>query len=562
MAHPFDELVDATRAAIMSTPGLLHVGQIEVRGATFPIFDSAPEDLPSFFAQTCALYADRECLVDGNDRLTFREVHALATALAAALIDEHGIRPGDPVGLAGRNGAGWVIAYMGIVMAGGIATLINAFWTGPEMASAVRDVGCKLVLADRFRLDALEACSEASDFRLLLLDLEIPVAQALASLSLERGPVPLPSPGGDAAATILFTSGSTGQCKGAVSDHRAKVQATLSFACSVVAVAALLTQQDQPPRFLPATLLSLPLFHVTGEVNVMLHSFALGRKMVVMRRWDALEALRLIEAERITYVTGVPLMSVELAAHPERSRFDLSSLTDIAAGGAPRPPEQLERLRTGLPDAWPSFGYGLTETNAIGTGLMRQTTIDVPHSPGKATPPLVDVAIFDETGEALPVGTIGNIGVRSVANILGYWNRPEENARLFTASGHVLTGDLGRLDEAGYLTIVGREKDIIIRGGENIAAPEVESALYAIPAILECAVFGVPDQRMGEVPVAVVHLAAASDLDEAGIVAALNGRLASYKRPVRILIHDGPLPRLGSEKINKAALREAYLSAV
>lgn len=559
MAHPFDEAVDAVRLGIMKTPGLLHVGEAEVHGANWPVFDSAPGDLPAYFALCCEMNADRECLVDGADRLTFAQTYTMARRLAAGLIAQHGVKPGDHVALAARNGAGWVIAYMGIVMAGGVATLVNAFWTGPEMASAVREVDCSLVLADRFRHDALRGWRDQTGGTLLLLDLDLPIEVCLAPFSEDPERIAFPTLGPNAPATLLFTSGSTGNCKGALSDHRAKVQAVLHFACSVSSVATLMEHRGMAAPYPPATLLNLPLFHVTGEVVVMLQSFALGRKMVVMRRWDPLEALRLIEAERVTYVTGVPLMGVELAMHPQRDEFDLSSLSDVAAGGAPRPAEQVERLRAGLPNAWPSFGYGLTETNAVGTGIMRDAALAHPDSPGRPTPPLVDLAVFGENGERLGPGHEGEIGIRSIANIGGYWNRPEENARLFTPDGYVLTGDLGLLDEEGYLIIVGRQKDIIIRGGENIASPEVEAALYGIAQVRECAVFGVPDARFGEVPVAVIR-ADAGALDEAAIGEALGGRLASYKRPSRIVFQTGPLPRLGSEKIDKRAVREIYLA--
>jgi len=557
MAHPYDEAIDTIRLAITGTPGLLHVGEVAVRGQRWRAFDSAPPDLPSYFAACCALYAERECLIDGEERLTFAQVHALARQVAAGLMMHHDVTVGSHVGLAARNGAGWVIGYMGIVMAGGVATLINSFWTGPEMADAIRDVGCPVVLADRFRHDALVQAGAAQHTRLILLDLDAPIEECLAPVTGDPDIVTLPQLGGDAPATLLFTSGSTGQCKGALSDHRAKVQATLNFAASALSVLTLAQKQGEPPPPPPATLLSLPLFHVTGEVVVMLQSFAQGRKMVVMRRWDALEALQLIERERITYVTGVPLMGVELASHPERANFDLSSLSDLAAGGAPRPVEHLDRLREGLPGVWPSFGFGLTETNAAGTGIVREAAFARSDSPGRATAPLAEVAVFGEDGEQRAAGDIGEIGIRSIGNVLGYWNRPADNAALFTPSGHLLTGDLGYLDEEGYLVIVGRRKDIIIRGGENIASQEVEAALYALPQVRECAVFGVPDTRFGEVPVAYV---VADGLDRATIDAAFKDRLAPYKRPATIIFSTQPLPRLGSEKIDKQALRARHLA--
>ncbi len=560
MAHPFDEAVDSVRLAITGAEGPLHVGPIEAHGACYPAFVNAPPHLRAFFDQTCALYAERECLVDDAERLSFAQVYARARRVAAGLIARHHVAPGDHVALAARNGAGWVIAYMGIAMAGGVATLVNAFWTGAEMAEAIRDVGCTLVIADRFRLEALKASPEPAGAPLVLLDLDGGIDECLAPLNAEDAGIAFPALAPTAPATLLFTSGSTGQCKGALSDHRAKVQATLHFACTSLAVATLLAQRGTPPDPLPATLLNLPLFHVTGEVNVMLQSFALGRKMVVMRRWDALEALRLIETEHVTYITGVPLMGVELADHPRRAEYDVSSLASLAAGGAPRPAGHVARLREGLPLTGLLYGYGLTETNAIGAGIMHEALIALPHSPGRGTPPLVDLAIFGEDGAALGPGEEGEIGLRSIANISGYWNRPQDNEGLFTASGHLLTGDLGCLDEAGYLTIVGRKKDIIIRGGENIACPEVEAALYAIAGMRECAVFGLPDARLGEVPVAVVYLDADSALDQGAIEQALMGRLASFKRPGRIIFADAPLPRLGSEKIDKRALREKLLA--
>ena len=561
MPHPFDQALDAARLAITAAPGPFRAGTLEAHGRLYPAFVEAPADMPAFFAQCCALHGPRPCLVDGDERLSFAQVHDLARRVARGLATRHGVAPGDHVAIAARNGAGWVVAYMGVLMAGGVATLVNGFWTGGEMAAAIRDTGCTLVLADRQRLKALEASPAPCGAPCLLLDLDLPVGRGMAPFMNDTAG-PLPTPGPDAPATLLFTSGSTGQCKGALSDHRAKVQAAFHFAFASVMVATVLTQQGRPPDPAQATLLNLPLFHVTGEVNVMLQSFVLGRKMVVMRRWDAREALRLIEAERITYVTGVPLMGFELATHPDRGAFDLSSLSALAAGGAPRPAEHVPRLAAGLPAAAQTFGYGLTETNAIGTGIMGPAVVDLPITPGRATLPLVGIAIFGPDGTALAPGETGEIGIRSIANITGYWNRQRESAALFTADGHVLTGDLGHIDAEGYLHISGRAKDIIIRGGENIAAQDVEAALYALPEVQECAVFGVPDERLGEVPVATVWLSEGSGLDAGTIAESLLARLAPYKRPSRIVIAPAMLPRLGSEKIDKQAVRAAYLAGL
>jgi acyl-CoA synthetase (AMP-forming)/AMP-acid ligase II len=297
---------------------------------------------------------------------------------------------------------------------------------------------------------------------------------------------------------------------------------------------------------------------VTGEVPLMLNSFVVGRGMVIMPKWDALEAMRLIEAEKITYFVGVPTMSLELMNHPERDRFDLSSLTDITAGGAPRPVSHVKRLQQDFPNAQPALGYGLTETNAVGCSNFWSNYADKPASTGRAQAPLVDVQILGDGDRHLAANERGEIGIRSAANIKCYWNNPRATAAAFTADGFFRTGDIGYLDEDGYLFIVDRKKDIIIRGGENIACAEVEAALYACPSITEACVFGAPDERLGEVPVAVVHVAEDETMDEAQLRAFLAPRLAAFKVPQQIHFSPETLPRLGTGKIDRVALKDRF----
>jgi long-chain acyl-CoA synthetase len=385
-----------------------------------------------------------------------------------------------------------------------------------------------------------------------------PLADALAAVTAAGDPdAPLPAVGPDDHATILFTSGSTGQSKGALSDHRGVVQGTFSFLSQAVMMLAIATADGNPPTSQPATLLNLPLFHVTAEIAVFLQSFALGRKLVLMRKWDAEEAMRLIEAERVSYFVGVPLMSFEILTHPRRANYDLSSVTDFAAGGAPRPVEHVRRIDAEMGGA-PLIGYGLTETNAVGTGNWRSNYTAKPNSAGRPSAPLVEVAILDEAGAALEQGTRGEIGIRSVCNFLGYWNNPAATAAAFTTDGFFRTGDVGYLDEDGYLFIVDRLKDIIIRGGENIACQEVEAALYSHAGVAEAAVFGLHDERFGEVPGAVVHAADGTTLSQADLQAFLAEHLAAFKVPARIWVSPAPLPRLGTEKIDKVSLRQQY----
>jgi acyl-CoA synthetase (AMP-forming)/AMP-acid ligase II len=305
-------------------------------------------------------------------------------------------------------------------------------------------------------------------------------------------------------------------------------------------------------------LLTVPLFHVTGEVPVMLNSFVIGRCMVIMPKWDATEALRLIEKEKITYFVGVPTMSLELMNHPDRHKYDLSSLTDITAGGAPRPVSHVERLKAEFPHAQPALGYGLTETNAAGCANYWGNYAAKPSSTGRPQKPIIELAILGAEDRHLAIGEVGEIAIRSAANIKGYWRNPEATSAAFTGDGYFRTGDIGYVDEDEYLFIVDRKKEIIIRGGENISTAEVEAECYACPSVAEAAVFGAPDERLGEVPVAVIYLKDGEPLSEDRLRTFLNGKLAKFKIPERIIISGEPLPRLGTGKIDRRALKAQY----
>jgi long-chain acyl-CoA synthetase len=494
--------------------------------------------------------------VSGSERLTFAETYAAASSVARALVAQ-GIARGDRVGIAMRNSPAWIVLYMGIVMAGGVATLLNGWWQSEELAAAMADVDCALVFADAPRVARLRAVPGLKA-RIVGIDDTRPLQEALGEVIAAGQPdTPLPVVGPDDHATILFTSGSTGQSKGALSDHRGVVQGTFGFLSQAIMMLAIATADGNPPQGQPATLLNLPLFHVTAEVAVFLQSFALGRKLVLMPKWDAEEAMRLIAAERVTYFVGVPLMSFEMLTHPNRANYDLSSVTDFAAGGAPRPVEHVRRIDAELEGA-PLIGYGLTETNAVGSGNWRSNYLAKPNSAGRPSAPLVEIAILDDAGASLAQGQHGEIGIRTAANFLGYWNNPAATAAAFTADGFFRTGDIGYLDEDGYVFIVDRKKDIIIRGGENIACQEVEAALYSHSGVAEAAVFGLPDERFGEVPGAVVHASDGAALTQEELRVFLAEHLAAFKVPGRIWISVAPLPRLGTEKIDKVALRQQY----
>lgn len=549
MPTELDQRFDETLAAVTGAGGRLVIAEDDKGRA---IVDNLPPTLSELFRTFSALNADAEAVVAGDERLKFSDLDRISERVAHGLV-ARGLSKGDRVGIAMRNCPSWIVAYMATIKAGGIATLLNGWWEELEMEQAIRLTEPKLIIADVPRAKRIAA--KCSNLDLISVAVELPVEQALAEL-LGSQEMALPEIGPDDDATILFTSGSTGESKGALSTHRAVTTAVYAYATGLIVLLGILTKEGRAPAAQSRTLLSVPLFHVTGEVPVMINSFVIGRCMVIMPRWDATEALRLIEKEKITYFVGVPTMSLELMNHPDRHRYDLSSLTDITAGGAPRPVSHVERLREEFPNAQPALGYGLTETNAAGCANYWGNYAAKPASTGRAQKPYIELAILGEADRHLPTGEVGEIAIRSASSISCYWRNPEATRALFTADNFVRTGDVGYIDEDGYLFIVDRKKEIIIRGGENISAAEVEAECYACPDVAEVAVFGAPDDRLGEVPVAVIY--SKNGLSEGELRAFLDHRIAKFKIPARFIFSPEPLPKLGTGKIDRPSLKAQY----
>ena len=531
MTSALDRTFDAVQAAVLGEGGKIQIGKDE---AGRVVVTNLPPTLPIFFDAFCMLHGATEAVIAGDERLTYADLHAHAVRLAKALVGA-GIGKGDRVAIAMRNCPSWIVSYMAALKAGAVATLINGWWQTEEMRHALNLTNPKLVIADEGRARRIEAA--CLDCRIVTLPVEKPLDEALVPLfGGPEGELPQIAPDDDA--TILFTSGSTGLAKGAVSTHRAVTTGVYAYALGLATLRGIRESRGETvPQ--PRTLVNVPLFHVTGEVPVMLNSFVVDRTMVLMPKWDAGEALRLIAQEKITYFVGVPTMSLELLQHPDREKYDLSTLTDIAAGGAARPVSHVKRLEDGFKGAQPALGYGLTETNAVGCSNFWTNYHDKPASTGRAQAPLVEVAI------------------RSAANVRGYWNDEKATRAAFTPDGWFKSGDIGYLDDEGYLFIVDRMKDIIIRGGENIAAQEVEAAIYAHPTVSEAAVFGIPDERLGEVPAAVVYCEDGR-IEADALTIFLSQHLAQFKLPARIWFVDEPLPKLGTGKIDKPELRARY----
>ncbi len=469
MPSALDLRLEAAYDLITGPGGPIQVGSIEKNGRELPFITNAPSNLVDYVAFFCAQHGDATFLVEGNERLSFSQVYAAARKVAAGLVDGYGVKRGDRVGIAMRNANAWCVAYVGVLMAGGCATLLNGWWQGGELAAGIEDTETSLVIADPQRAERL-ACAEHRA-KVITLDITRPIDEAIAPITDAGGSeaTPLPQLGADDLATILFTSGSTGQSKGAWSRHQAVVQGIFNYVTQTASIVHLLTEDGQMSDIQPATLICTPLFHVTAEIPVFLQSFALGRKLVLMPKWNAEEAMRLIQDEQVNYFVGVPLMSYEILVHPNRSKYDLSTCKSYAGGGAPRPPEHVKRLSTEMGEGKPLLGYGLTETNAVGCGIINENYLEKPTSTGPASKPLVDLAILDDRGEPLPQGQVGEVCIRSICNFEGYWNNEAATKAAFFDNGYFRTGDLGYLDEDGYLFIGDRKKVFIILGGENIS---------------------------------------------------------------------------------------------
>ncbi|WP_369026275.1 class I adenylate-forming enzyme family protein [Qipengyuania sp. RANM35] len=544
--------------ANVTAPGqMFELVDVERRGVMMPGFKNAPPSLAHYFAHFCNEHKDTVFLVDGDMRMTFGEVYAAARHVAHGLATIHGLKKGDRVGIAARNSVNWILAYMGTLMAGGCATLLNGWWTGEELAYGIDLCECSLVLADPQRAARLDGISHSA--KVVIFDHGDP-ATGLAPIWAEGDTATqmLGELGPRDLATILYTSGSTGHPKGAYSDHLGVVSGVMNYVCQTAMILGLMTERGEAPTVQPSALVTVPLFHVTGEVPVFLQSLAMGRKLVLMPKWDAGEALRLLDEEKVTYFVGVPLMSYELATHPDRDKYDLSQCKSFAAGGAPRPVEHVERIREAFPEGFPLLGYGLTETNGVGCGNLNENYLAKPGSTGMPSKPLVDLAILDDDGKPLPRGQVGEVSMRSLCNFLGYWKNEEATAAAYTDDGYFRTGDLGYLDEDEYLFIVDRKKDIIIRGGENIACIEVEEAIYAHPDVAECSVFGVPDERFGEVPAAVYYVHPGTTLSIEDLQAFLREHIAPFKIPALMWQSEEQLPRLGTQKVDKRTVKATF----
>jgi len=555
MGLTFDEAV----AAVTAPGQAFSIVEADVLGQRLKVFEHTPPSLRALFDSMRAR-GDEIFLVYEDERLSFAEVMAKADAIGSLLVERYGVAKGDRVAIGMRNYPEWITSYVAVISIGAIAVSLNAWWTADELFFGLEDSGTKLLLADQERAERAEGAFDLLGIHTVVVRATGPLPPGAARLEdviVPGAAMPEVAMGPDDDATILYTSGTTGHPKGAVSTHRAVLSAIMAFGCRATAN-AVLSPPTEPAPYPTSFILVVPLFHVTGCVAVMLNAVAAGCKLVLMYKWDPERALELIERERITQFVGVPTMSWDLLESPDFARRDTSSLVAVGGGGAPAPPELVRRVEQGFEKGRPQIGYGMTETNAYGPGNTGDDYLRKPTSSGRCVP-VMEVKVAGDDGEALPTGAVGEICFRGPMLIRGYWNRPEATAETIV-DGWLRSGDLGRVDEEGFVYVEDRAKDMVIRAGENIYCAEVEAAIYDHPAVYEAAVFGIPHERLGEELVAAVHLKAGASLDAGELQAHVSERLAGFKVPSRVVFADEQLPRGATGKILKRELRDSLVA--
>ena len=545
--------------AAITGPGQPHeLVDAVIRGRSLRVFKNAPVSLRAMFEATAS---DLPFLSYGDERLSFAQAWAASARIAQVLVRDCGVQHGDRVAIAMRNYPEWLLAFTAITSIGAVAVAINAHWQAEELAYGLADCGAKAIFADQERLDRLAEQPPLPGLQVLAVRAQRleAGARALQALTDAVGDVSMPAAdiAPDDLAIMLYTSGSTGHPKGVPSTHRNILSALLSWEADRLIGDRMAGLDPVPPASQPGTLLAVPLFHVTGLHASYLSSYRTQRRLVCMYKWDAEQAAALVDREKLTSVVAPAAVTGDLVRVAQAGQYDLSTLLVVGGGGAPRAPEQVRSIKASFANALPNIGWGMTETNAIGTGNGGEDYLQRPASSGRCSL-VLQIKVVDELGVELPTGQRGELLVRGTSVFAGYWNLPEANAGAFVDGDWFRTGDVAYLDDEGYLFIVDRIKDLIIRGGENIGCGQVEAALLLHPQVHEAAVFSVPDERLGEEVGAIVYGDAALDLDE--LRSFLGDHLARFEIPRYLGQSADPLPRTPSGKILKRQIRESALA--
>jgi long-chain acyl-CoA synthetase len=562
--------IEQAHALLTQMGTLLEMGEADVRGVKLRVWAAAPPTLHAIFA-LCAPFAARDHLVHENERATIGATRKAAAVFAKRLIAD-GVKPGDRVAIVMRNLPEWPATFWGGVLAGAIVTPLNAWWTGPELEYGLQDSGASILVVDNERYERVRehlpncpalkktyvsrAKEEIADPDVARLEGVIGCVNDWGKLPEASGLDAFPQRGPDDDVTIFYTSGTTGKPKGAVISHRNIISNMWNGASAQAR--AFLRRGEAPPLPDPTLpqksfLISVPFFHATGCFAVMIPSMMRGDKLVMQRKFDGEGALALIQNERVTHFGGVPTIAWQILEHPRANAYDLSSIEGVAYGGAPAAPELVKRIKARWPNSVPSQGWGMTETSATAVSNVAEDYERKPASCGVCAA-TGDAKIVSLEGKELAAGEVGELWYKGPIVVRGYWNNPEATADTFI-DGWIKTGDLAKMDEEGFIYIVDRAKDMLIRGGENIYCVEVENAIYEHPAIMDAAVVGKPHKMLGEEPIAVVHLKPGMSVTTDELRHHVAQKLAAFKVPVDVIFWPATLPRNANGKIVKKDLK-------
>ena len=550
---------------VTTTNPTFKVGTADIRGIQYPVFQNIPPHIRALIQSSRKIQNNgtAEYIVYQDERWTYDEFCREINQMAHVLQENLGVRQGDPVAIAMRNCPEMLILTAAIASIGAVTVFVNAWWTTQELDYALKDSRAKTIFADAKRVERLHPLTKNANFQLVgVRDGEERTDLRYSALrdAMSNESWPMVEIHTDDDFAVMYSSGTTGRPKGVVQTHRGALSSVFSWLMQAV-MAPLLDppEQDAPPAPRPAALVVTPLFHVTALHSLFLLSIPAGAKIVLLPKWDVENAVNVIRDEEITRFVGVPTQSADLMEKAVEMNQLLPSLDFIGAGGAKRPPIQVTKLAEQFPHAKIATGWGMTETNAMGIGMSGPDYVARPGSAGMLYPPIQQIKFLDDNGHKVPTGELGEITVKSVCNMRCYLNNPAETDTIFQ-DGWLRSGDLGMIDKDGFVTIVDRKKNIIIRGGENIACLDVEGAIHHHPAVAEACAFSVPDDRLGESVGALIQLKSDMTLTTDDLKKFLKGHIAHFKIPQHIWFQSNPLPRVATDKIDRRMVRNNCLA--